>query len=184
MRHNIDFNCRIFDECPYFRTDKIPSYLNNSPRIVMRRLQRREIRFRTLHESLRSHPGVCMEAVKVHGGNLKYVRDCACTYEVVLEAVKREPFALKNARRHKSNFVIIVEALKQKTHVAKFIDDKLRNSKDFLRSLPTPINLLEVASPQLARAGINYIWFDDDMLNHTQPYLPPEIQRQVLHWII
>ena len=167
-----------------FSRHYIPPRLLKDPELIIYRLQTKSITFKSLPIESRSIPEVCLVAVKLDGRNLKHVYKVN-TFDISLAAVENNPRSLAYCcYEFQSNPQIVTAALRKSLAIVKYVTDTLRNDKKFLRSLPQEIDELKVASRRLARAGRNYIWFDDYLLNLTQPYLPPEIQQQILTWII
>ena len=181
LQEDVDFICSILDVWHDFR---VPYKLENLSPIVKKQLKFGVRAFNNLSMLLQSYPDICLVAVKINGKDLKYVPDSNKTHRVVFNAIRNNPEALRFSGKFREDADYVRMATKKNPKVHKYIGSGLRSNKLFLRTLPETVPILGVASRRLKRAGINYIWFDDDMLNHTQPYLPPEIQRQVLSWII
>lgn len=181
LRKNIDFICGILDIWNDFN---VPCELQNHPSIVKKRLEFGLVAFKKLDALLRNDIDICLIAMKKNGKDLKYVLDHGKSYDVVLAAIENDPGALKFAGYFREYADLVNIAIRKNPKVHRYIGGGLRGDKLFLRTLPETVPILYAASHRLRRAGLNYIWFDDELLNHTQPYLPPEIQQQVLSWII
>lgn len=183
LQLNVDFICRAMDSQPLFHMWFLSPSLLNHPKTAMRFVRRRTLTYLCLDDNLKLDEGVCMEAVKIHGATLKHIPKSARTREIVLTAIKNDACSLKHAGNFLNDPIIVATALKKNPLAAQFVKGSLKDNRKFLKAFSSIIDPTKLASARLLKAGIDYIMFDDRLLNHTQYYIPPEIQRHVLRWL-